>query len=66
MRVAKAPPDGYQFVLGNSGTRAWSQSLYKKPTYDVIADLAPVSLVAEEPRAVSRSSLRKRMKQAMY
>ena len=24
LRVAKAPPDGYQFVIGNSGTHAWS------------------------------------------
>src|SRR5215472_16933018 len=31
LRVAKAPPDGYQFVIGNSGTHAWSQALYKKP-----------------------------------
>jgi tripartite-type tricarboxylate transporter receptor subunit TctC len=51
-RVAKAPPDGYQFVLGNSGTHAWSQSLYKKPPYDVIADFTPVSLVVEEPRTL--------------
>src|SRR5215471_16061165 len=29
LRVAKAPPDGYQFVIGNSGTHAWSQALYK-------------------------------------
>jgi hypothetical protein len=26
-RVAKAAPDGYQFVIGNIGTHAWSQSL---------------------------------------
>jgi tripartite-type tricarboxylate transporter receptor subunit TctC len=31
VRVAKAMPDGYQFVLGNSGTHVWSQSLYKNP-----------------------------------
>jgi hypothetical protein len=30
-RVAKAAPDGYQFVLGNVGTHAVSQTLYKKP-----------------------------------
>jgi tripartite-type tricarboxylate transporter receptor subunit TctC len=57
MRVAKARRDGYQFVLGNSGTHAWSQSLYKKPPYDVIAGLAPVSLVVEEPRAVLSQGL---------
>src|SRR5260370_13091592 len=27
-RVAKAPPDGYQLVLGSSGTHSQSQSLY--------------------------------------
>ena len=31
-RVAKAPPDGYQFVLGNVGTHAQNQTLYKNPS----------------------------------
>ena len=26
-RVAKAPPDGYTFLVGNSGTHAFNQSL---------------------------------------
>jgi tripartite-type tricarboxylate transporter receptor subunit TctC len=26
-RVAKAPPDGYQFLLGNLGTQAITQTL---------------------------------------
>ena len=30
-RVAKAAPDGYQFVIGNVGSFAQSQWLYKKP-----------------------------------
>src|ERR1043166_4469012 len=30
-RVAKAAPDGYQFVLGNVGTHAQNQTLYKAP-----------------------------------
>ena len=34
-RVAKAAPDGYQFVLGNVGTHAVNQSLFKHPPYDV-------------------------------
>jgi tripartite-type tricarboxylate transporter receptor subunit TctC len=33
-RVAKAAPDGYQFILGNIGTHAYNQTLYKKPLYD--------------------------------
>ena len=48
-RVAKATPDGYQFLLGNTGTSAVNQSLYKKPLYDAITDFAPVALVAEQP-----------------
>jgi tripartite-type tricarboxylate transporter receptor subunit TctC len=46
-RVAKSPPDGYQFVLGNVGTHAVSQTLYKTPFYNSTADFAPVVLVAE-------------------
>jgi tripartite-type tricarboxylate transporter receptor subunit TctC len=33
-RVAKAAPDGYQFVLGSLGTHAQNQSFYKKPLYN--------------------------------
>ncbi len=51
-RVAKSVPDGYQFVIGNIGTHAWSQSLYKKPPYDTVADFLALSLVVESPRAV--------------
>jgi tripartite-type tricarboxylate transporter receptor subunit TctC len=48
-RVAKAPPDGYQFVLGNVGTQAQNQALYKAPLYNAAADFAPVVLIAEQP-----------------
>ena len=51
-RVAKSVPDGYQFVIGNIDTHAWSQSLYKKPPYDTLADFLALSLVVESPRAV--------------
>src|SRR5438093_13640950 len=47
LRVAKSPPDGYQFVIGNSGTHAWSQSLYRKPPYNTLTDFAAVGLVVE-------------------
>ena len=46
-RVAKSAPDGYQFVLGNVGTHAVSQTLYKTPYYSSTADFAPLVLVAE-------------------
>jgi tripartite-type tricarboxylate transporter receptor subunit TctC len=48
-RVARADPDGYQFVLGSVGTHAQNQLLYKKPAYDASTDFVPVALIAETP-----------------
>jgi tripartite-type tricarboxylate transporter receptor subunit TctC len=48
IRVAKAAPDGYQMVLGNVGTHAQNQSLYKKPLYQAGTDFAPVALVTNQ------------------
>jgi tripartite-type tricarboxylate transporter receptor subunit TctC len=47
-RVAKAAPDGYQFILGNVGTHAQNQTLYKKPSYNAVTDFAPVALIADQ------------------
>jgi tripartite-type tricarboxylate transporter receptor subunit TctC len=47
-RVAKAPPDGYQFVLGNIGTHAQNQAVYRKPLYNAATDFAPVGLVVDQ------------------
>jgi len=56
-RVAKATPDGYQFVLG-SRADAINQTLYKHPLYNLTADLAPVVLLAEQPMVlVARKDL---------
>lgn len=49
-RVAKAAPDGYTFLMGNTGTHAYSQGLRKNPIYDSVKDFAPVGLVTESPR----------------
>ena len=46
-RVAKAQPDGYQFVFGTAGTHAYNQTLYKKPLYNAATDFAPIGIVAE-------------------
>jgi tripartite-type tricarboxylate transporter receptor subunit TctC len=57
-RVAKAVPDGYTFLIGNIGTHAYNQSLYKKPLYNAATDFAPVGLVSESPRIlVARKNL---------
>src|SRR5262252_7893625 len=47
-RVAKAAPDGYQFVIGNVGSFAQSHWLYKKPPSHVVKDFAPVGLITDE------------------
>jgi tripartite-type tricarboxylate transporter receptor subunit TctC len=57
-RVAKAAPDGYTFLIGNSGTQVYSQSLYKKKPYDAITDFEPIAMVTESPRLlVARKGL---------
>jgi len=48
-RVAKAAPDGYEFMLGTSATHALSQVLYRNPPYRSAEDFTPVALVAEQP-----------------
>jgi tripartite-type tricarboxylate transporter receptor subunit TctC len=48
-RIARAAPDGYEFMLGTSATHALSQVLRKSPPYDAAADFTPVALIAEQP-----------------
>ena len=56
-RVAKAAPDGYQFVLG-SRADAINQTLYKAPLYNLTTDLVPVVLIADQPTVlVARKDL---------
>jgi len=45
-RVAKAQPDGYQFVLAGTGF-VQAQTLYKSPLYNAVTDFVPGSLIAE-------------------
>lgn len=49
-RVAKAAPDGYTLLIGNTGTHAYSHALYKKLPFDATKDFEPVGLVTESPR----------------
>jgi tripartite-type tricarboxylate transporter receptor subunit TctC len=46
--VAKAAPDGYTLVFGNTGPNA-VVSLLRKVPYDPVADLKPISTVAFTP-----------------
>src|SRR5262245_5964470 len=51
-RVVRAAPDGYQFAIGNAGTHAVNQTLYKNPLYNALTDFAPVALIAEVPHVL--------------
>jgi tripartite-type tricarboxylate transporter receptor subunit TctC len=44
--AARSPADGYTLVLGTMSSHAMNQFLYEKMTFDPVADLAPISLVA--------------------
>jgi tripartite-type tricarboxylate transporter receptor subunit TctC len=52
-RVAKAAPDGYQFVLGHLGTHAQYQTIYKNPLYHAATDFSPVALLVEQPQVLA-------------
>ena len=47
--VAKAKPDGYTIVLGQTSNLAINPTLYSKMPYDSQKDLAPIVLVANAP-----------------
>jgi tripartite-type tricarboxylate transporter receptor subunit TctC len=49
-RAAKAAPDGYTLLIGNSGTHAYAATLYKSLPYDPLADFEPVGLTTDSPR----------------
>jgi tripartite-type tricarboxylate transporter receptor subunit TctC len=44
---AKAPPDGYTLVLGNSGALSIGPTIYPNLGYDVARDLAPITMIAD-------------------
>src|SRR5262245_59595814 len=48
-RVAKATPDGCQFVFGSTGTFPHSQTFYKHLLYNTVTDFSPVALVSQQP-----------------
>jgi tripartite-type tricarboxylate transporter receptor subunit TctC len=50
--AAKAQPDGYTFVLGQTSNLAINPSLFAKLPYDPAKDLTPVSLVASAPLVI--------------
>jgi len=73
-RVAKAAPDGYTFLIGNSGTHVYSQALYKKKPYDSLADfdaiaarhggVLPKTPSDEDAKAASQAAIKWQAKRA--
>ena len=49
-RAAKAEPDGYTLLIGNSGTHAYAATLYKSLPYDPVGDFEPVGMTTDSPR----------------
>jgi tripartite-type tricarboxylate transporter receptor subunit TctC len=50
--VAKSDPDGYMIFIVGPG-QATNQFLYKKLTYDPVADFAPVSMLISQPNIMT-------------
>jgi tripartite-type tricarboxylate transporter receptor subunit TctC len=49
LRVARAQPDGSQFLFSGLGPLVLNPALHKKPAYNAVTDFAPVALLAEVP-----------------
>ena len=47
--AAKATPDGYSLVIGQTSNLAINPSLYAKLPYDPVKDLAPIGLIGNAP-----------------
>lgn len=50
--VAKAAPDGYTLVLGQTSNLAINPALYPRLPYDPVKDLKPVALAASAPLVI--------------
>ena len=50
--AAKAAPDGYTLLLGNTGSMTINPFLYPKNPYHTLQDFAPVALISSSPLLV--------------
>ena len=48
-RVAKAAPDGYQFVFASVNSMAIVPTMHKRPLYNSVTDFTAAGLVVEQP-----------------
>ena len=58
LRVSQAPPDGYSFIIGHTGTHAAAVALNPALRYNPLTDFTPVGLVNTNPiLVVTKKSL---------
>ena len=50
--VARAAPDGYTLLAGNTTTVILNPLIAANPSYDAMKDLAPVTILAESPLSI--------------
>jgi len=50
--AAKAPPDGYTWLIGGSSAMVINPHLYPDPGYDTVRDFAPITNVASLPMVI--------------
>ncbi len=55
-RVARANPDGYEFLFGGESPNSQSPLLSKQPLYNMATDFAPVALMAIQPLILTTRS----------
>jgi tripartite-type tricarboxylate transporter receptor subunit TctC len=51
--AAKAPPDGYTLMVGQTGTHVSPQFLYKNLGYDPVRDFVPIAKLSNAPIALA-------------
>lgn len=51
--VARATPDGYTLLLGQSGPNAINQTLYEDLPYDVLKDFKPITQLTSYPYVIA-------------
>jgi tripartite-type tricarboxylate transporter receptor subunit TctC len=50
--VARARPDGHTLLYTSNSTHAANPNLYRRLTYDAVADFAPVAGIVRQPTVV--------------